>query len=266
MSKGFFLVLGGVGGSGKTGLCKEIVKFMEEAGIPYITTFEPGGTPAANYLRQLCRRGIPDCELLTPMAEAMLFNAARAQHVETVIKPALEAGKVVICDRYAETTYAYQGAARGADIFNLKQVHHYGIGLEPDLTIILDGDVKVFMDRVSDEEKLTDKFDAMALAAQERMADYLYSMVTDDNTGRYVAVTADGTREELWGEVLPYLEKIRINRIRNTTPDPKFEEGIRDNAEETPVHKPIINSILPCIVPQRPDTIGIKDNSIQELS
>jgi thymidylate kinase len=228
MSKGFFLVVGGIGGSGKTGLCKKIAGFFEEAGFSYIQTFEPGGTPAANYLRTLCRQGLPDCEPLTPMAEAMLFNAARAQHVETVIRPALAEGKVVICDRYAETTYAYQGAARGANIFNLQQVHHYGIGLDPDLTIILDGDAEVFMSRVSDQEKLTDKFDAMALATQERMQEYLAHLVERDNTGKFVDVEADGTREQLWEQVLPHLEKIKKHLFLNTIPNNKLEVGIKD--------------------------------------
>lgn len=276
MSKGFFLVLGGIGGSGKTSLCKRIASYCLYHGIPHITTFEPGGTPAANYLRKLCREGLPDCEPLTPMAEAMLFNAARAQHVETVIRPALAEGKVVICDRFAETTYAYQGAARGAHIFNLQQVHHYAIGLNPDLTIILDGDAEVFMARVSDTEKLTDKFDAMAVSVQERMQEYLYSLVECDNTGGYVSVEADGTREELWEQVLPYLEKIRLDRIRNTVPHTDFSKGIEDRdvgvgfVEDRPVHTPIINSILKkdlsfnTIIPDHVSFSGIKDTSVPD--
>lgn len=218
MSKGFFLVVGGIGGSGKTTLCKAFAKYFEEQGIDHITTFEPGGTPAANYLRKLCREGLPGCEELTPMAQAMLFNAARAQHVEKVIRPALAEGKVVICDRYVETTYAYQGAAMGVSIFNLSQVHHYGIGLDPDLTFIIQGDEEVFMARLSPEEKLTDKFDSMAIAVQSRMQDYFEYLITRDDSRAYEGIDGEGTPEEAFAEALPHLEKIvkKIKEERHT--------------------------------------------------
>lgn len=198
----------GVGGSGKSSLVKRIGDWLRERQIPHLLTFEPGGTPAANALRKLCREGIPDAEPLTPMAEVLLFNAARAQHVETIVKPALKAGTVVVTDRYYQTTMAYQGVIGGESLYTIGKIHHDAIGLYPDLTLVMCGDEEVFMNRIHPGEKLTDKFDNWKIAQFERAQQYFESLVNDDTTGKFFGVNADKSQDEVFEQVRPVLESL----------------------------------------------------------
>lgn len=217
MSKGFFLSVEGLGGSGKSTLCNRMEEFCRAEGIPYIRTFEPGGTPAANFLRKLCREGIPDCEPLTPMAEVMLFNAARAQHVETVIRPALDAGKLVICDRYLHSTMMYQGIAGGVSLYTIGKIHHDAIGLLPDCTIIMTGDPDEFAKRISPAEKASDKFDSIHNATNHRIQDYL-DQVARSGTGEFFGVEADQPAQAVYEQVIPLLERIKSHWLRGQKP------------------------------------------------
>lgn len=210
MYKGYFLVVEGIGGSGKTSLCDSIEQWLKENNVDYIRTHEPGGTPAANELRVLCRSGIINGEKLTPLANAMLYMTARVQHVETVIKPALEAGKVVLCDRYVLTTYAYQGAGERLSRFTLEQLHHHAIGLMPDKTIVMHGDAEVFNARVSDAEKLTDQFDAKNIDYQDRLQ-FEFERTTEENPKAHWMVDAEDSKEGVFEQVVPLLVEIRDN-------------------------------------------------------
>lgn len=247
MSKGFFLSVEGLGGSGKTGLCGRIEQYCIDVGLPYIRTFEPGGTPAANFLRKLCREGIPDCEALTPMAEVMLFNAARAQHVETVIKPALEAGKVVICDRYLLSTMMYQGIAGGVSLYTIDKIHHDAIGLKPDYTIIMTGDPEVFARRILPAEKASDKFDSLQLATNERIQDYLDGVAKSGP--EFFPVDAEQMPNRVFEQVEPLMERIYAtiqDRKEPRTPSIKIPPKTR-------------SSVLDRIIPGKVEFTGIKD-------
>lgn len=246
MYKGFLLVVEGIGGSGKTTLTKKAAKFFEDAKIPYVLTFEPGGTPAANVLRKLCREGIEGCEPLTPMAEALLFNAARAQHTEIVIKPALEAGKVVICDRYMLTTLVYQGN-KGCSWNSLRNIHQQAIGLYPDLTLVMTGDAEVFMSRVSEAERSSDKFDALALGAQERMQESMEWAVK--HMPNHVGIKADIDEDQVFAQVLPILMSLQSSINKRPDPIPSIKVPKVD---------------LKTIVPGRVENLGIKDTSVPQ--
>lgn len=210
MYKGYFLAVEGIGGSGKSSLCDSIELWLQENKVDYIRTFEPGGTPAANELRTLCRAGIVNGEKLTPLANAMLYMTSRVQHVETVIKPALEAGKVVLCDRYVLTTYAYQGAGEGISHFTLSQLHHHAIGLMPDKTIVMCGNAEVFNARVSSAEKLTDQFDSKSIAYQDRLQ-FAFERAAEENPKAHWIVEAEDSKEDSFKQVVPLLEEIRDN-------------------------------------------------------
>lgn len=210
MYKGYFLVVEGIGGSGKTSLCDSIEQWLKENNVDYIRTHEPGGTPAASELRVLCRSGIVNGEKLTPLANAMLYMTARVQHVETVIKPALEAGKVVLCDRYVLTTYAYQGAGERLSRFTLEQLHHHAIGLMPNKTIVIQGDAEVFNARVSDAEKLTDQFDAKDIAYQDRLQ-FEFDRTAEENPKSHWIVDGEDSKEGVFEQVVPLLVEIRDN-------------------------------------------------------
>lgn len=132
-----FITYEGIEGSGKSTQAHLLATHLQNSGIPNLVTREPGGCQLGRRLRAM----LLDCRQtrLTPNAELCLFIADRAQHLAEVILPALEAGQTVICDRYLDSTIAYQGYGRGMNIDNLYELNRIGAGtLEPDLTILLD--------------------------------------------------------------------------------------------------------------------------------
>lgn len=138
---GYFITLEGPDGSGKTGQIPLLAHYLRSNGLDVLTTREPGGTEIGDQVRKvimdLANKG------MNPRTEILLFQASRVQIVEQVIRPALLAGKVVICDRYADSTLAYQGYGHQTDLVFLNQLLHFVTGgLKPDLTLFLDVDVE----------------------------------------------------------------------------------------------------------------------------
>ncbi len=130
------ITLEGIEGSGKSTLLSGLVQRVEAGGARPLVTYEPGGTPAGDAVRELLLGS--DLEI-APLTEALLMNAARAQLVTSQIRPALAAGRVVLCDRYFDSTLAYQGYGRGLDIPTLRFLCLAATsGLDPDLTLLLD--------------------------------------------------------------------------------------------------------------------------------
>lgn len=135
--RGFFLTLEGGEGSGKSTLARELARRLEAAGRRVVSTEEPGGTPLGQQFWRYLRD--PDSPPLAPLAELLLFEAARAQHVETVVRPALDDGAVVVCDRYGDSSVAYQGYGRGLGRELVETLNAAATGgLQPDLTLLLD--------------------------------------------------------------------------------------------------------------------------------
>ncbi len=148
MSRGRFIVFEGGEGSGKSTASLAVVRRFEEAGVPVLHTREPGGTPAGELVRGILH------EPLTPWAELFAFLVARAQLVATVIRPALEAGTTVVCDRYSPSTFAYQVHARGLDAVAVRTANNYATGgLEPDRVIYLDIAPEIGLARKHGEEE-----------------------------------------------------------------------------------------------------------------
>jgi dTMP kinase len=146
MSAGRFITLEGIEGAGKSTAAAFVVTSLRAAGLPVLATREPGGTPLAERIRQIVlERGT---ESVTPMTETLLMFAARALHVQNLIRPALARGEWVVCDRFTDATRAYQGSGRGVDgtlIEQLAQAVH--ADLEPDCTLLLDVPVVVGLAR-----------------------------------------------------------------------------------------------------------------------
>lgn len=137
MGKGVFITLEGVEGCGKTTQINRLVEFLRGRACDVVCTREPGGTPIAEKIRALLLD--PDHGSMSPTAELLLYEAARAQHVDELIRPALEAGKVVVSDRFADSTTAYQGAGRRLAPEDVMPLHATATrGVWPDLTIVLD--------------------------------------------------------------------------------------------------------------------------------
>ncbi|MFA7230249.1 MAG: dTMP kinase [Victivallaceae bacterium] len=136
--KGIFITFEGPEGAGKTTQMQLLKTYFEEQGRKCVTTREPGGTPLAECLRQMVKHHTGD-EPVFNETELLLFAASRAQHVRYLIKPALEQGFIVLCDRFADSTVAYQGFARNQDMDFVKQLNRYVVGdCIPDLTILID--------------------------------------------------------------------------------------------------------------------------------
>ncbi len=148
-----FIVLEGPDGSGKSTQTRLLVEHLSSIGRTAVQTREPGGTPAAEAIRALVLS--PEFAGLDDRTEALLFAAARAEHVARVIRPALQRGEVVVCDRYIDSSIAYQGVGRSLGIDRIRELSLWATtDLLPDLTIVLDLDAAEGMSRVGERDRL----------------------------------------------------------------------------------------------------------------
>ncbi len=166
---GRFITLEGGEGAGKTTQVECLAQSLRNAGIDVLTTREPGGSPGAEEIRALLVTG--PAQRWDPLTEALLHVAARRDHVERTIRPALAAGSWVISDRFADSTIAYQGYGLGVDRTLLDRLHALAIGdLRPDLTIVLDLPAKKGLERAGRRgEKEETRYEGMDLAFHQRL-------------------------------------------------------------------------------------------------
>ena len=162
-----FITLEGPEGSGKSSQLPDLAEFLSGQGWDVLTTREPGGTPIGDQIRQILMR--LDNQELHPRTEILLFLASRAQLVEQVIKPALREGKLVLSDRFGDSTLAYQGYGHGIDLATLRAMLDFATDmLKPDLTLLLDVDVEIGLQRKRKEDEWN-RLDAYALAFHQRV-------------------------------------------------------------------------------------------------
>ncbi|MBF9020205.1 MULTISPECIES: dTMP kinase [unclassified Roseobacter] len=174
---GLFISLEGIDGAGKSTQSRLLAAHLRGLGRDVIETREPGGAAGAEDIRKLLVEGDPD--RWSPETEILLFSAARRDHLERTIAPALARGAVVICDRFADSTRVYQGAARG-DLRDLvDDIHARVIGVEPDLTLILDMDPTVALARGLARQSGEDRFEDMGLPFQERLRSGFQALARD---------------------------------------------------------------------------------------
>ena len=162
-----FITLEGPEGSGKSSQLPDLAEFLRGQGWDVLTTREPGGTPIGDQIRQILMR--LDNQELHPRTEILLFLASRAQLVEQVIKPALREGKLVLCDRFGDSTLAYQGYGHGLNLDTLRTMLDFATDkLKPDLTLLLDVDVEIGLQRKRKEDEWN-RLDAYELAFHQRV-------------------------------------------------------------------------------------------------
>lgn len=142
----FFITFEGIEGSGKTTQLRHLHKHLQDLGYQTVVTREPGGCSISDTIRALLLD--PESVNMASRTELLLYSAARAQHVDECIQPALKEGKVVLCDRFADATTVYQGAGRGLDMKQLEAINNFATnGLTPDLTLLLDYPVEEGLQR-----------------------------------------------------------------------------------------------------------------------
>lgn len=195
--RGRFITFEGIDGSGKSTQLRMLAGDLRARGLDILATCEPGGTPLGRRLREAF---LETEETVAPRAELLLFAADRAQHVELLIRPALEEGRVVISDRYADATFAYQGAGRGFDEETVSEVIHLATGgLKPDLTLFFDISVETAIKRMSsrhDSEAVQNRMDLETAEFYERVR-RSYLGIAEHEPDRFRIIDANGAMDEI---------------------------------------------------------------------
>lgn len=205
MKLGKFITFEGGEGAGKSTQAKLLAEALEKAGVETLLTREPGGTFGAEAIRDLVLKGTSD--RWSGMTELLLMYAARLDHVQKLIKPALERGVWVISDRFSDSSLAYQGYARGLGADKVKAVHKAVMdGFEPDLTILFDMDPVLSQKRVETRGESLTRFDAEGLEFHKVLRD-AFLAIAEENAHRVETVDADGSRANVQNRILFALTK-----------------------------------------------------------
>jgi len=202
-----FITLEGPEGSGKTSHIPPLVEFLRGEGCTVFPTREPGGTSISEQIRDILH-DLKNTEM-HPRTETLLYQAARAQIVEQVIKPRLDAGEIVISDRYYDSTIAYQGYGHQQDLEQVRGLVRYATGgLTPDLTILLDLDVEVGLRRKKQNQSEWNRMDDQTIQFYQRVRAGYLEMVKAE-PGRWVVVNS----EQKWDEVQAELRKVILGKL-----------------------------------------------------
>lgn len=199
-------------GAGKSTLIRQVTDFFHEQGREVVETREPGGTVLGSQVRHLVLKVIPDMKIC-PKAELMLYLTSRAQTVEEIIKPALKDGKIVLCDRFNDSTIVYQGGARGLGMEEVKSMCEFVCGdAKPDLTFYLDVDPAIGLQRTRKTAKdqsgigEVDRIESETLAFHQRVRES-YLEIAKQEPDRVVMLDANRTIDEVWNDAQKVLQQ-----------------------------------------------------------
>lgn len=208
---GKFVTFEGGEGSGKTTQIGLAVEWLKGRGIPVLATAEPGGTPLGRKIREILLNRGPSA--ISAETELLLFAAARAQHVRETILPALEKGQWVLCDRFADATLAYQGFGRGIDMAFIRALNAFSsLSVKPDLTLLIDLDVKTGLDRAGRRtagvrpEEAEDRFEQEDRAFHDRIREGYQSLAAEEPQ-RFRIIDGAATIEAIHSQICGCLEE-----------------------------------------------------------
>ena len=206
--KGLFISFEGGDGAGKSTQLKKIREYMEERGLETVFTREPGGTPIGEKIRNVILD--VDNREMTDYTESYLYAASRAQVVREVIRPALMEGKVVVCDRFVDSSIAYQGYGRGLGRETVWNINKDAVGdCMPDLTIFLDIDPGKADRRMGSRTERRDRLEVAGVDFHQKVYDGYMEMIAsqEGDNPRIVAVPADLPPDEVWENIKTLLDK-----------------------------------------------------------
>lgn len=202
MKKGLFITLEGADGCGKTTQLNLLKEYLTNRGYEIVVTREPGGKGLGEKLREILLNY--DGEV-SDRCEAFLYLADRAQNIDTIIKPAINSGKIVLCDRHTDSSVAYQGYGREQNIDNINMLNELAVnGVHPDLTIVFDIDTETSMARVGAEK---DRLESAGIEFHKRVRNG-YLEIAKKNSQRIKVVDASQTIEDVQRDVIKIVEEV----------------------------------------------------------
>lgn len=202
MKKGLFITLEGADGCGKTTQLNLLKEYLTSRGYEIVVTREPGGKGLGEKLREILLNY--DGEV-SDRCEAFLYLADRAQNIDTIIKPAINSGKIVLCDRHTDSSVAYQGYGREQNIDNINMLNELAVnGVHPDLTIVFDIDTETSMARVGAEK---DRLESAGIEFHKRVRNG-YLEIAKKNQQRIKVVDASQTIEDVQRDVIKIIEEV----------------------------------------------------------
>ncbi len=206
--QGLFITVEGPDGAGKSTLIQRIEKkLLEELNVPLVTTREPGGSEIAEKIRRVILD--PNNTLMDERTEALLYAASRRQHIIEKIKPALTAGKVVLCDRFVDSSIAYQGAGRGIGVNAVATLNEFATErLTPDITLYLDVDAQVGLNRIAskDSNRQKDRLELEAITFHNRVRE-AYQVLHKENPKRIQRIDATQDADQVFADAWEVLQK-----------------------------------------------------------
>lgn len=204
MTNGILITLEGPEGAGKTTILQQILPILTQVGVAILTTREPGGIRIAESIREIILA--PENTAIDGRTELLLFAAARRQHLNEKVRPALAEGKIVIIDRFIDSSVAYQGYARGIDVADVEMINNFATdGLLPDLTLYFDVDTEIGLSRVMSGNREVNRLDLEAKEMHQKVRAG-YQAIAKANPERIVTIDASQTIDQVVSTTLSTLQ------------------------------------------------------------